>query len=269
MSGGEIEIVSAEQLGRLDALQSVAEAVFGRGQRAPGWFGRKLARERVEAGLSAIARERASGRVCGYALVGRPRSLEGRARGAGVGVAAELRGRGIGRGLLAFVHARAQAGGCTAIEFLAEPPRVSWYVAQGFAVGDEQLTLMTTGLGSGDAIACGVADEHAAMGPRASWSWLPEAWLHTPIDERAFVRIDDPVARLWLSREGRAWLVSRAELDDAAALAPVVDALRHRVAAGAPLLFYPCPADGAASETLLRLGCEIIQRGCVVRRAVG
>jgi ribosomal protein S18 acetylase RimI-like enzyme len=113
-----IEIVGAEVLDDLAALEPVAEAVFGRGDRRSGWFARKLIREGVEPRLSSLAvvapGPRADPtRVHGYVLIGRAASLAGVARGAGVGVLERVRGRGIGRRLLEHAVARAAAATAT------------------------------------------------------------------------------------------------------------------------------------------------------------
>jgi GNAT superfamily N-acetyltransferase len=259
-----ITIVGAEQLPDLAALEGVAEAVFGRGRRQPGWFERKLIREGVEAQLSSLAV--AHERIHGYVLLGRAPSLGVIARGAGIGVVRRSRGRGLGRALLEHAIARARAAGCEAIEFLAEPARVGWYLAQDFAILDEQLTLLALGTGEpGATLNRGDEPPPRAEAP-ALWSWIPEVWERTPAPERAFTEIGG--ARMWLSREGRAWLVQRCELDDPAALNPCLTALRRRLAPTTPLLLYPCPAASAWTDALLRTGFDAAQRSFVVRREV-
>jgi len=258
-----ITIVGAERLAELAALEGVAEAVFGRGRRQPGWFRRKLIREGVEAPLSSLAV--AHEQIHGYALLGRSPSLGMIARGAGIGVVPRSRGRGLGRALLEHTLVRARASGCDAIEFLAEPARVGWYLAQDFALLDEQLTLLARGTGEAGATLAAGAEPPARA--QALWSWIPEVWERTPPSERAFTEIGG--ARMWLSREGRAWLVHRCELDDPAALGPCLTALRSRLAPTTPLLLYPCPAASAWTDGLLRTGFEAAQRSFVVRRELG
>lgn len=252
-------IVGAETLDELAALEPVAEAVFGRGRRQAGWFARKLLREGVEASLSSVAI--VDDRVCGYALLARAPSLGAVARGSGVGVLEPLRGRGIGRALLEHALARAHAAGCDAAEFLAEPERVHWYEAQGFAVVEEQLTLLALGTGAPAAV---LADRTPAPERGAAlWSWTPEIWERTPALERAFVERDG--ARFWLTREGRAWLVHRGEPDDPTVIVRGLAALLRDLAPTTPLLLYPCPA--ASVERLREPGFAVAQRSFVVRRA--
>jgi ribosomal protein S18 acetylase RimI-like enzyme len=261
-----IEITGAEGLAELAALERTAEAVFGRGDRRPGWFGRKLIREGVEAGLSSVAVEPsgagpiAPAQVQGYALIGRAPSLGAVARGAGVGVLEAVRGRGLGRALLEHALARAGAAGCEAVEFLAEPTCVDWYIAQGFQVIAEQLTLLAYGTGEQPLERAATAPPRAA----ALWSWIPEAWERTPASERTFVEIDG--ARFWLTREGRAWLVHRCELDDPREPDRHVAALRRRFDRDTPLLLYPCPAASEWVAALSRAGFGAAQRSFVVQR---
>jgi ribosomal protein S18 acetylase RimI-like enzyme len=256
-----IEIVGAEALGDLAALEPVAEAVFGRGRRQPGWFARKLMREGVEASLSSLAIS--DNQVCGYVLLGGAPSLGSVARGSGVGVLESLRGRGIGRALMDHALARAHAAGREAAEFLAEPERLRWYAAQGFAVVEEQLTLLA--LGTGSPTASLSAGELAPARGEPLWSWTPELWERTPASDRVHVQREG--ARFWLTREGRAWLVHRGEPNDPAQVMRGLAALRRELAPTTPLLLYPCPAASAWLDALQETGFSLAQRSFVVRRA--
>lgn len=260
-----ITIVGAERLPELAALEGLAAAVFGRGQRRAGWFQRKLLREGVEAPLSSVALAQDQ-QLHGYVLLGRSASLGVLARGAGIGVVPSSRGRGLGRALLEHAVVRARAAGCEAIEFLAEPARLGWYLRQEFAIVEEQLTLLTLGTGEPGA-SFNPPEREPPARAQALWSWIPEVWERTPAAERAYVELGG--ARLWLTKEGRAWLVHRCELDDPAALAPCVAALRQRLAPTTPLLLYPCPAASPWTDALLRAGLRAAQRSFVVRREVG
>ncbi|PRP94735.1 hypothetical protein ENSA5_40580 [Enhygromyxa salina] len=275
---GDVEILGAERLDDLGQLQATAERIFGRGQRRAGWFRRKLNREGVDPRLSAIAMR--GEELLGYALLGRLPSLGPVARGAGVGVIDRARGSGIGRALLDFVGQRAGAAGCEAIEFLAEPRRLDWYLGQGFSTIEQQLTLLALGLGPEGAprLEASVSQRGpvAALGSEALWSWLPEAWQRTPADERAMIQLEGRAsrarARLWLTREGRAWLVHRLELSpptrtvELDALRELGTQLRRRVAPTTPLLLYPCAADSPWLGALYAAGFELAQRSFVVRR---
>jgi ribosomal protein S18 acetylase RimI-like enzyme len=272
--GAEITIVGADALVDMCALEGTAEAIFGRGARQPGWFARKLIREGVEARLSAVAVPAGGpepgddqlANIVGYALLGRAPSLAGIARGSGVGVIAAERGRGVGGRLLRAVRERAGAAGCAAIEFLAEPERLAWYRRHGFAVVEEQLTLIAPGLGplgphAAPRLGSSVALER--RGP-ALWSWVPEVWDLSPAHQRAYLEREG--ARLWLTREGRAWLVHRCELADPHALIPALTALRRELPPTTPLLLYPYPAAGASLPALIAAGFGPAQRSFVVRQ---
>lgn len=263
----EIAIVGAEALADLAALEPVAEAVFGRGRRQPGWFARKLLREGVEPSLSSLAvladqQAITPAQVRGYLLLTRAPSRGAVARGAGVGVIESLRGRGIGRALIEHAMARASAAGCEAVEFLAEPERLPWYQQQGFAVVEQQLTLLA--LGTGALTAALTSDEPAPIAGQPLWSWTPEIWARTPAPERAYLVREG--ARLWLTREGRAWLVHRCEPDDPALAMRGLAALRGELAPTTALLLYPCPAASAWARALVEAGFAVAQRSFVVRR---
>ena len=265
------QIVGGEAIGDLAELQGVAEAVFGRGRRGPTWFRRKLAREGVEARLCAVARA-SDGAIAGYALLGRAASLGAAARGAGVGVVAQARGQGLGRRLVAFASERAAAAGCDSVEFLAEPARLDWYLRQGFAPVEEQLTLL--GLGRRGALrdrddaadASPQATSELELGPAPLWAWIPEVWARTPSAERR-VHVHAR-GRAWLTRENRAWLVHRVELadDEPGALLALLEALREGLASTTPLLLYPCPARATWIPTLRAAGFDLAQRATLVRR---
>src|SRR5690606_1455690 len=86
----------------LQILEEVAEQIFAQKQRTPGWFQRKLLRERVDARLSVVARtndlrNNSCAGVCGYLLLGLPHEASQIAYGAGMGVLPQFRGFGVGR----------------------------------------------------------------------------------------------------------------------------------------------------------------------------
>lgn len=273
-------VVAGDRLiGGLAGLEPLAELVFGRGRRSPDWLARKLVRECVEPATSALLIEGEAEpdvpieieRVIGYALVGRPPSLGELARGAGVGVHPAFRGVGLGAQLLAHAAALARGQGARALEFLAEPPRVAWYARHAFVPVYAEWTLLTEASGERDELEPG----ELVMGrgqPR--WSWFPEAWQHTPADER-FVftaSIGELELSAWVTREGRARLIHRLELGEpghALDLDRMLDALARVRAAlprGTPLLLHPCPAQREWSVAALAQGWSIAQRSWVVRR---
>lgn len=272
-----IEIVAIDAINEIDgfeqlvALQALNEQIFGAGQRAPGWFRRKLIREGVEARLSAVAIDVASGEQCGHVLVGSAPSLGTCARGSTVGVAAAMRGRGIGRALIDFADARAHACGFEQLEFLCERERLGWYLGQGFVLVECQLLLCANGLGPRDELQTGV--EAGPLGRDPLWTWLPEIWMRTPAPERSYLELDASSggrARIWLTREGRAWLAQRLELDGPNdGLLDVVGQLRRKLATDTPLLLYPCTANTPTAELLESAGFVPIQRSFLVRRPTG
>jgi GNAT superfamily N-acetyltransferase len=268
----EIEIVEVEGFEQLVALQALTEQIFGVGQRAPGWFRRKLIREGVEPRLSAIAIDRASGEPCGHVLVGGAASLGNRVRGSTIAVTTAMRGRGIGRALIDFADARAHACGFEQLEFLCEDERLNWYLRQGFTLVERQLSLCASGLGLHDELPTGVEIEAAPLSRDPLWTWLPEIWMRTPTSERAYLELDASGhgrARIWLTREGRAWLAQRLELDHGEALVHVVGQLRRKLATDTPLLLYPCTAETPTTEALTSAGFMPMQRSSLVRRPTG
>lgn len=263
-AGAEPRLVDAERFtAGLDALAPVAEAIFGRGQRVPGWFARKLAREGVEPGLSTLV---CRGEVpVGYALLGRAPSRGPIARGAGLGLTEALRGRGWGRRLLTRTLERAAIGGCASVEFLAADERLTWYRRAGFEPVRAALTLAANGTSPDLDLAGAALDPRTALGPAPLWSWFPEAWQRSLAGRRLLVELDAG-ARVWLLREGRAWLAVRAELGPKADPLAALTELRARLDRSTPLLLYPCPAADAWVHELIAAGFTPLQRATLVRR---
>lgn len=259
---------------RLESLEPLAETIFGRGERVPGWFARKLVRECVDPAASALLL--ADAEVIGMALVGRPPSLGELARGAGVGVHPAYRGRGSGGRLLAHASALAQARGARALEFWAEPPRVDWYRRQGFVPTRATWTLLARASGTSDETTL-AGESMPPPSPATLWAWTPEAWLRTPAEQRRELACSRGglVLHAWLSDEGRARLVHRLDLGAAsgerghvldtqqrlAALASIRDALPR----GTPVLAFPCPAQREWTSDALACGWSIAQRSWLVR----
>ena len=258
-----MKLVGGETLGAdLSGLAPLAERIFAERPRPPGWFERKLAREGVEAELSGLICE--GPQVLGYALLGRAPSRGPIARGAGVGLVEAIRGQGWGPALLEFVADRARDHGCAALEFLAEDQRLAWYRRQGFAAVDDQSTLAAPGMGSGFDLAGIVRSSTTPLGPRALWSWFPEAWQRSPLGRRLVVELS--TGRVWLLREGQAWLAVRAELAPQATPRQLLVGLRARLERGTTLVLYPCPSHAPWVAEALAQGFACIQRATLVRR---
>jgi GNAT superfamily N-acetyltransferase len=248
-------------------LQPLAERIFGRGDRAPGWFARKLAREAVDPARSVLALAPGDEPV-GYMLVGaadpgRPGVLFG----AGLGVAPEWRGRGVGAALAAAAVADPRPGDL-ALRVLAEPPRRGFYERLGFVARAQRHTLHAAG--------AGVDLDLRAHPPRA-WplpgrevaAWREGPWARTPAAEAATLEL---AGGAWthVSREGRALLVQRlclADDGDPAELAAAALAdLRRRVGVGAPLLVYGCDAVSCVTASLLGRGWSAAQTAYEMER---
>jgi GNAT superfamily N-acetyltransferase len=279
-----LSLQSGDRLGGIEALadlEPLAETIFGRGERVPGWFARKLVRECVDPAASALLLD--AGEVVGMALVGRPPSLGRLARGSGVGVHPRLRGRGAGARLLEHASMLARARGMRALEFWAEPARVDWYRRNGFVPTRACWTLLVHATGSNPIDPLHPSEAHAceSIPPTSAatlWSWTREAWLRTPSEQRFVLACthERVELRAWLSCEGRARLVQRLDAHDAsgepghvldtdqrlALLARVRDALPR----GTPLLAFPCPAQREWTSAALARGWSIAQRSWLVRR---
>jgi hypothetical protein len=276
-------IVSGDRLaGELARLEPLAEAIFG-GPRRPGWLARKLERECIDPGSSALLVRGSVGaselvevdRVVGYALLGRPPSLGTLARGAGVGLVHELRGQGHGLELIrAAVEFGARAG-ATAIEFLAERERVDWYAGVGFRALRSEWTLQGDASGEDDRFEWSLAPRPERE-PTRVWSWIREAWQRTPASERGWLGRSSADSSMcaWASREGRAVLIHRLELGEpgrvveAAQLVDALNQVRAGLPRGTPVLLYPIPALRPWARALLDDGWTIAQPSWVMRRDV-
>lgn len=273
-------IVGGEQLaGELGELEPLAERMFG-GPRRRGWLARKLERECVDPRASVLlvrgpveVGERVEvDRVVGYALIGRPASLGGMVRGAGVGVIAELRGHGLGTALIEAAVERSAGSGAHAIEFLAEPERVDWYARMDFRGVRCEWTLQAEATGERDSFEWILAPAPAREELRV-WSWIAEAWQRTPAGERGWIaRASGGLPmRAWASREGHAVLIHRLELGEPGRVldvAQIVDALtevRAGLPRGTPVLLYPCKARRGWTR-VIDAGWTIAQLSWVVRR---
>lgn len=275
-------IVSGDRLDSLASLEPVAEAIFGAGQRRPGWFARKLERECVDPrscslllreGVDPLAPVRAE-QVGGYVLLGRPPSFNTLARGAGVGVLPELRGRGHAAALLEASLARAARVEVQAVELLAEPALLDWYLRLGFEAVRSEWTLLADATGTAAAsLAWNAQASPVDPAELCIWEWSPEAWQRTPAAERARLELDSGsvCGHAWITREGRAYLIQRLALTgpgrsrEPALLAALLEQLRACLPAGAPVLLYPIPAQACWSNALCDAGWRVAQRSWVVR----
>ncbi|MDC0719530.1 GNAT family N-acetyltransferase [Nannocystis bainbridge] len=247
-----------------DALTRLAEDIFGRGERAPGWFARKLQREAVDPELSVLAvAAGASGHVpqdmlLGYFLIGQEPG-DPVAHSAGLGVIAARRGGGLGRALVEEVAARLAARDFSTLRVLAEPASEAFYARLGLVVSARRVTLLAHGT-------CPIShvlwDRELADRSKLPWSpaptnseplevcaWRAGAWARTP---PALAATLEPLPGAWahVSREGRALLVQRMlvarDVDPAAAVA----ALLACTPTGMPLLLYGADPVSSITATL-------------------
>ena len=266
-------IVPLTAIGRPASLVALAEAVFGVGDRRPGWFARKLLRECVDADLSHVA-VTATGDPTdpqcwlGYVLVGTPPSLGSAARTAGTGVVEAARGRGIGTALLAAAATATRASGRTHLQLLSAPPRVGYYLRQHFTVVHRLVTLLRPSTGVVGAPLPG-PQPWAPSRPasRVLVQWLPEAWAHS--DSRHTLVL--PHATAHVSAEGRAWLVHRLVTHSAtdtrleARVIATADALLRRLPQGHPVLLPLIEEVSRITAAWLAAGWHPIQRGTLLQ----
>ncbi|MBZ5713337.1 GNAT family N-acetyltransferase [Nannocystis pusilla] len=250
----------------VEALTRLAEAIFGRGDRAPGWFARKLAREGVDLDLSVLAvAAGAPGHVpedmlFGYLLIGQDAG-DVLAHSAGLGVIAARRGGGLGRALVEAAAARLASRGCEALRVLAEPEREGFYARLGLRVSARRLTLLAHGTAS---ISQGHLDRELADHAKQPWSpaptpsdalevcaWRAGAWARTPPADAATL---EPMPGVWahVSREGRALLVQRLLVAPTLDPLTAVAALLARTPTGMPLLLYGLDPVSSITAALLR-----------------
>lgn len=274
-AGGEIRARGLAAREDLTALEATARAIFGEGERRPGWLARKIGREAVVPGLSVIVFE--VGRpevVIGYALVGQPVSLPGVARTAGVGVLPGWRGRGVGRLLIAEVRRRAATAGLAGLEVLADGRSRGFFAGLGLRERAASWTLSAAGLGL-HAGPRGRARAWEQAGMSAFSEWLAEAWTGTPEGSRwsLAIRGAEGGGLAHVSAEGRAWLVQRlllaAPARGAAAVVAVAEGVREYAPRGTPTLLYGCPAGAPATTALLGRGWSVAQESFVMRQELG
>ena len=267
----------------LTTLEPIARQIFGPGDRPPGWFARKLAREGVDPALSSLAFGTGN-EVIGYLLVGHEPDPDEPAAPllahcAGLGVLPPHRGHGLGPALVARSLAALQRRHAHALHALAEPPRRTFYEQLGFHPLVARHTLQTTGLGP--------RDLDFSAHPPAAWElpgpcvsrWRAGTWSRTPKHLAATLHLERGTVHL--SREGRAILVQRmcvdadernAEPNDQetiAATLATLESLRHHFAATTPILVYGCNTVSCVTASLLRTArCRIVQTAWEMQRTL-
>lgn len=265
----------------LPRLARLAERIFGRGDRAPGWLARKLAREAVDPDLSVLAVETghpepvSDDMLLGYVLVGLEPG-DPVARSAGIGLVPGARGRGLGRAMVTRAAEVLARAGVAALRVLAEPAGEPFYAALGLRLVERRVTLLSEGTSTR-----GLDDLLASSPPRAwhpdpdsaleeACAWHPGAWTRTPTHERATLELPRPEGTAWahVSREGRALLVHRLLLPTLDAPHLVLRQLRAALPRGAPLLLYGCDPVSSITAHALAEGFSPAQRFAAMQLAL-
>jgi len=276
MAADRLRIVPLASLGDPTGLEPLVRRVFGHGDRAPGWFSRKLRRERVDPRLSPIAigpdgdPDDPSARV-GYVLVGTPLSRGDAVRTAGTGVLPSARGRGVGGRLVDAAAWMAQAAGFRRMELVAARAVLPFYAQQGFAVVHHTVTALAFARGTRPPPGrcrpwrMPLRHEHAPV------TWMPETWDGTEPAARAGLRwsTEDGPVDAWLSREGVAWLVQHLVAPAGVGLPRLASTLLEHLPAGAPVMLPLLPAADSALAELLEGEWSVVQRGALMERSLG
>lgn len=269
-----VRIVPLDTLPQPGRLASVAEAVFGAGDRPEDWFARKLRRECVDSSLSPVAIDPACDPDdvrgwLGYVLVGTPPSLGHAVRTAGTAVVEAARSRGIGGALLSRAAYLAAAAGYTELQLLSAQQRVSFYERHGLTVAEERVTLVRPSWGPREQTLPGPGPWNGGTTVEPAHvlvQWLPEAWVHTESSRRHTIALPDGFAHV--SFEGRALLVHRcvASGDPVAAMQSLLAALPGGRAVILPLLPRGRARVSTITRALLEHGWHPIQAATLLRR---
>jgi GNAT superfamily N-acetyltransferase len=265
-------IVDASTIGSLQRLEPVARKIFGEGDRPEGWFARKLERECVDPSLSRLV-IRDDGDLddpeawLGYALVGRPPSLPGTARTAGIGLVHRARGRGLGRRLCEAVLGAARSRGLQSVQVPADTALVAFYAKLGFREDRRVQTLLHFGCAPTTRIELGAPrswDEHPdgiVVG-----AWLREAWERTPATERGTAHFGGTTFHV--AREGIALACHRCVVDPSLSreeAAASFETLRHHVRDGTPLIVVHGDAVSSITAALQACGWVAVQHGVTMQ----
>lgn len=259
------------------ALERLAVRIFGAGDRPPGWFARKLAREAVDPDLSVLAVRTGPAdhdpedSLIGYLLVGRDPG-DPVAHSAGVGLVPAARGQGLGGRLLGRAADGLRRAGASALRVLAEPAREPWYARHGLVVRARRVTLL----------AFGTSPRAHPPARKLAWSpdpapphdatelcaWRHATWARTPESDAETL---DLGAGAWahVSREGAARLVHRLLAPAARDPLDSLAALLARIDRGAPVLLYGCDAVSSITAAFTAHGLTAAQRFAEMDLALG
>ena len=274
-------VLLATDAGReLADLEPLVLRIFGAGDRPPGWFPRKLAREGVDPACSSLAFGPGD-ELLGYLLVGADPDPPGPpvAHCAGLGVLPDLRGRGLGPALVAcsVTAARRRAA---ALHALAEPALRGFYERLGFRSRALRHTLWAPGTGAADLDLRALPRLAWALPGRAVTQWRAGNWSRTPDDEAATLRLPDADAWAHLSREGAAVLIQRLCIADEPDAPDEPDAAAKRIHAAlaelrayfhsdTAVLLYGCDTVSCVTASLIQAKWRVAQTACEMQRNLG
>ncbi len=267
----QICLASASDL-PLPALQPLAEAVFGAGERAATWFTRKLAREAVDPTLSILAFGPGDIPVA-YLLICREPD-DPTAYSSGLGVLPAHRGRGLARALLTRAAEVLPPAGMRRLQMTSEPTQRAFYERLGFLAGPTQHTLQCIAHGPGLDLRAHPPRPWPLPGRQVA-GWREGTWSRTPSDDAATLSL---AGHAWahVSREGHALVVHRLCITDdtpstiAAQTHAALDELRDRVARSTPLLLLGCDAVSCVTASWLQTGpWQVVQTGVAMQLALG
>ncbi len=252
----------ASEVGELARLEPLARAIFGDGDREPGWFERKLWRECVVSEHSVVLTTSADPAErqawIGYGLLGRPPSLGGVARTAGIGVRVPWRGVGLGRRLVEALRERARRSGADTLCVPASEQSAPFYARCGLRPGETTQTLLAFGEGESQATPAERPEPWDAPCPGPILSaWFREAWERTPPARRHTVRVRDGHDRFDVSMEGSAHVALRWTSADGDVRGPL--AWLGATPRGTPALLHELPENAPTLRPLLEQGWNVVQ----------
>lgn len=258
MSTADIAVVPAAVVGDIVRLEPLARAVFGDGQRSPGWFALKLARECVIPEHSRLLTRSADATDpdawVGYGLLGRPPSLGTLARTAGIGLLPGHRGQGLGKRLLDALVDSAARTGASALRVPSSPAAQGFYSRCGLQPAHTTHTLLAFGCANTPTLHAAERWDSPCPGPVAA-AWFREGWERTPTHRRHTVRT--PGNRFDVSMEGSAHVAMRWTSE--AATPDSARSWLRRVPAGTPALLHAVRAEDAVSAALVADGWTRVQ----------
>jgi len=262
-------------IGSCAALEPLALRIYGARNRPSGWFGRKLARERVDPmrSMLAICHDAEPGDAeawLGYLLIGTPPSLGPIARVAGIGVLPVARRYGIARAMLDRAALELSSCGFSGLRVLVEPSLRAFYRQCGFE--ERQQTGWCLAFGTGNEVAPSPPRDWTPSGVQLGrthgelFATTPEAWQAATA--RTTILHDGTFAHV--SQEGTCMVVHRVLTvlsghSGAHATAFVTANLLGEFASGVPVL---APLDSRNEQVLGQAGWTVVQRAWMMDKAL-